>query len=76
MCIRDRNYRVEGELNYIKVERPFDLVAVDLFGPLPKGRGGVVSVSYTHLDVYKRQFLDDVTISFANSFTIQTLSHF
>ena len=33
------NYRVEGEMNFIKVERPFDLVAVDLFGPLPKGRG-------------------------------------
>ena len=41
------NYRVEGELNFIRVEKPFDLVAVDLFGPLP--------VSYTHLDVYKRQ---------------------
>ena len=38
------NCRVEGELNYIKVEKPFDLVAVD-------------SVSYTHLDVYKRQVL-------------------
>ena len=41
-----------------KVERPLDLVAVDLFGPLPKGRGGVIyifAVSYTHLDVYKRQ---------------------
>ena len=48
------NYRLEGELNYIKVEKPFDLVAVDLYGPLPKGRGGV-TVSYTHLDVYKRQ---------------------
>ena len=29
------NYKVEGEMNYIKVERPFDLVAVDLYGPLP-----------------------------------------
>ena len=33
------NYKVEGEMNYIKVERPFDLVAVDLYGPLPRGRG-------------------------------------
>ena len=47
------NYRLEGEMRCIKVEKPFDLVAVDLFGPLPKGRGG--AVSYTHLDVYKRQ---------------------
>ena len=26
------NHRVEGEMKYIKVERPFDLVAVDLYG--------------------------------------------
>ena len=42
------NYRVEGEMNYIKVERPFDLVAVDLYGPLPRG------------DVYKRQNISSV----------------
>ena len=51
------NYRQEGELNFIKIEKPFDLVAVDLYGPLLKGRGGV-PVSYTHLDVYKRQSLN------------------
>ena len=38
------NYRLEGELKFIQVERPFDLVAVDLYGPLPKGRGGVMYV--------------------------------
>ena len=36
------NYRLEGEMRCIKVEKRFDLVAVDLFGPLPKGRGGVM----------------------------------
>ena len=37
LCQRSKvvNYRVEGEMNYIKVKRPFDLVAVDLYGPLP-----------------------------------------
>ena len=34
------NYQLEGEMKCIKVEKPFDLVEVDLFGPLPKGRGG------------------------------------
>ena len=31
------NYRVEEEMNFIKVESLFELVAVDLYGPLPKG---------------------------------------
>ena len=39
------NYRLEGEMRYIKVEKPFDLVAVDLFGPLPKGRGCLLYTS-------------------------------
>ena len=38
------NYQLEGELKFIKVERPFDLVAVDLYGPLPKERGGVMYI--------------------------------
>ena len=40
-------------MNYIKVERPFDLVAVDLYGPLPKGRGGVVYV-FVVLDTFSK----------------------
>ena len=39
------NYRVEGEMNYVKVARPFDLVAVDLYGPLPRGRGCLLYTS-------------------------------
>ena len=47
------NYRLEGELNYIKVEKPFDLVAVDLYGPLPKGRGGVMHI-FVVLDTFSK----------------------
>ena len=47
------NYRLEGELNYIKVEKPFDLVAVDLYGPLPKGRGGVMYI-FVVLDTFSK----------------------
>ena len=47
------NYRVEGELNFIKVEKPFDLVAVDLYGPLPKGRGGVMYI-FVMLDTFSK----------------------
>lgn len=32
------NSRQEGDMSYIKSSRPFELVAVDLYGPLPKGR--------------------------------------
>ena len=55
LCQRSKvvNYRVEGEMNYIKVERPFDLVAVDLYGPLPKGRGGVV-YAFVVLDTFSK----------------------
>ena len=34
-----------------------DIVSVDYYGPLPTGTG---AVSYTHLDVYKRQALTDL----------------
>ena len=47
------NYRLEGELNFIKVERPFDLVTVDLFGLLLKGRGGVIYV-FVVLDTFSK----------------------
>ena len=47
------NYRLEGELNYIKVAKPFDLVAVDLYGPLPKGRGGVMHI-FVVLDAFSK----------------------
>ena len=47
------NYRLEGELNYIKVEKPFDLVAVDLYGPLSKGRGGVMYI-FVVLDTFSK----------------------
>ena len=40
-------------MKYIKVERPFDLVAVDLYGPLPKGRGGVVYI-FVVLDTFTK----------------------
>ena len=35
------------------MERPFDLVAVDLFGPLPKGRGGVMYI-FVMLDTFSK----------------------
>ena len=55
MCQKSKvvNYRVEGEMNYIKVERPFDLVAVDLYGPLPRGRSGVLYV-FVVLDTFSK----------------------
>ena len=55
LCQRSKvvNYHVEGELNFNKVERPFDLVTVDLYGPLPKGRGGVMYV-FIVLDTFSK----------------------
>ena len=35
------------------MERLFDLVAVDLYGPLPKGRGGVMYV-FVVLDTFSK----------------------
>ena len=35
------------------MERPFDLVAVDLYGPSTKGRGGVVYV-FVVLDTFSK----------------------
>ena len=40
-------------MNFIKVNRPFDLVVVDLFGPLPKGRGGVMYI-FVMLDTFSK----------------------
>ena len=55
LCRRSKvaNYQLEGEMKYIKVEKPFDLVAVDLFGPLPKGRGGVMYI-FVVLDTFTK----------------------
>lgn len=47
------NYRQEGEMRCVKSEHPFDLVAVDLFGPLPKGRGGVTYI-FVLLDTFTK----------------------
>ena len=48
------NYRQERELNFIQVEKPFDLVAVNLYAPLPKGRGGVMYI-FVVLDTFSKR---------------------
>ena len=40
-------------MNYVRVERTFDLVPVDLYGPLPKGRDGVMYV-FVVLDTFSK----------------------
>ena len=64
MCIRDRLYVVDGvpydgdmssinpqDIESLSVLK--DAAANSIYGA--RGANGVISVSYTHLDVYKRQ---------------------
>ena len=43
MCqrIKPLSYKMEGELKFIKSDRPGDLVTVDFYGSLPRSIGGV-----------------------------------
>ena len=55
MCIRDRFQAADGvEGLRVLEEREIDLAIVDVMMPR---MDGITTVSYTHLDVYKRQAL-------------------
>ena len=43
MCQRMKHLSIamEGEYQWVETEGPHDLVTVDFYGPLPRGRGGV-----------------------------------
>ena len=60
MCIRDSTYTVLSQIVSEKTGIPYDKIEVVLGDTaLPPGpiSGGSWAVSYTHLDVYKRQAL-------------------
>lgn len=38
------NYRMEGEMQFMKSDNPNDIVAVDFYGPLPASMGGVTYI--------------------------------
>ena len=52
MCIRDSSLRVNG-ITFMLFG--YYTVYSSLFLALGKGKEGFIPVSYTHLDVYKRQ---------------------
>ena len=50
MCqrIKPLSYKMEGEFQFIKSDRPGDLVTVDFYGSLPKSIGGVEYIFMCH----------------------------
>ena len=70
MCIRDRIKVTDGIISS-KTGYKGDIVTYQISAPIQHGnsggplfdkQGNIVAVSYTHLDVYKRQILHRTTV--------------
>ena len=64
MCIRDRLWESRGGDDQLIIQF-FTVVGYFFFGIVDQAKECLGTVSYTHLDVYKRQFKNRILLFFA-----------